>query len=333
MGELGTRLREARESRGISLEQAEKETRIRRAFLQALEEEHYDALPEDVYARGFVRNYARYLGLDSEELLTLYKRAAGASTASLPRVLNEPLSPRDGSGLGRGILIGAMVVVILVLAGWYAYNHYYLGVDPWPLTLLQTPTTMIVQPTAPQPLPTQTPEPVATTVVTAEQPTAPPTLAPTRMATATLAPTTVRLTATLVSTTMVNVVATETSSATAQPASVGGQASATPSPTATATAIAVASPTPAPTFEGGVQVQARVTAKTYLEVTIDGARTFTGLLDIGAEQVWNGRNSVRLRVGNAIGLELTVNGVKIDPLGQEGEVVEVTYTPTSPLQP
>jgi len=80
-------------------------------------------------------------------------------------------------------------------------------------------------------------------------------------------------------------------------------------------------------------VRARVTAKTYLEVTVDGERVFTGILDMGAERNWNGRSSVRLRVGNAAGWELVVHGVSVEPLGQEGEVVEVTYTPTSPSQP
>jgi len=336
VGELGTRLREARESRGISFEQAEKETRIRRAFLQALEEERYDALPEDVYARGFIRNYARYLGLDAEELLTLYKKAVGASVASIPQVLNEPLSPRDGPSIGSGILIGAMVVIIIALAGWYIYHRFYLGVEPWPLTLLKAPPATVAPPTATQSAPpTQAPTPAATKALVVEQPTIAPSATPTHPATATSVPATARPTTALSATAAPSVAAARTLTATvAQPTATISQPTSTPTTSiATATPTANVSPTPAPTFEGGVQVRARVTAKTYLEVTVDGERVFTGILDMGAERNWNGRSSVRLRVGNAAGLELVVNGVSVEPLGQEGEVVEVTYTPTSPSQP
>jgi cytoskeletal protein RodZ len=148
VGELGTRLREARESRGISFEQAEKETRHPSRVFAGPGRRALRCSSRRVYARGFIRNYARYLGLDAEELLTLYKKAVGASVASIPQVLNEPLSPRDGPSIGSGILIGAMVVIIIALAGWYIYHRFYLGVEPWPLTLLKAPPATVASSTA-----------------------------------------------------------------------------------------------------------------------------------------------------------------------------------------
>ncbi|WP_424658893.1 helix-turn-helix domain-containing protein [Desulfofundulus sp.] len=62
-------LREARHARGLSLEQVEAETKIRRKYLEALEEEAFDVLPGRVYVRGFLRNYARFLGLDAGALV------------------------------------------------------------------------------------------------------------------------------------------------------------------------------------------------------------------------------------------------------------------------
>ena len=65
---LGVELRAARESRDLSLEQVEKQTRIRIHYLAALEADEYTELPSAVQARGFLRNYARFLGLDADNL-------------------------------------------------------------------------------------------------------------------------------------------------------------------------------------------------------------------------------------------------------------------------
>ncbi|HEX2025849.1 MAG TPA: helix-turn-helix domain-containing protein [Actinomycetota bacterium] len=60
---LGRALRTAREKLGKSLETASRETRVRTEYLEALEHERFEALGSDVYIRGFLRSYARYLGL------------------------------------------------------------------------------------------------------------------------------------------------------------------------------------------------------------------------------------------------------------------------------
>ena len=66
MFEIGYSLRAARERQGIDLPEAELATKIRAKYIRALEEEDFDALPADTYARGFLRTYADYLGLDGE---------------------------------------------------------------------------------------------------------------------------------------------------------------------------------------------------------------------------------------------------------------------------
>jgi len=70
--ELGDLIRGAREARGIPLEQASAETRIRRAYLDAIEEGDFHIFPGTAYATGFLRNYATYLGLNSDEILQTY---------------------------------------------------------------------------------------------------------------------------------------------------------------------------------------------------------------------------------------------------------------------
>lgn len=67
--EIGSSLKEAREARNLSLEEVEEETKIRRKYLQALEKEQYDLLPGQVYARAFLKNYARFLNLDVAEVM------------------------------------------------------------------------------------------------------------------------------------------------------------------------------------------------------------------------------------------------------------------------
>lgn len=72
MEDLGQRLREAREQLGITLEEAERATRIRTHHLEALERGDLEALPSPVQARGFLGNYADFLGLDVDEILLRY---------------------------------------------------------------------------------------------------------------------------------------------------------------------------------------------------------------------------------------------------------------------
>lgn len=79
MSELGDRLRQARESQGLSLAQASADTRILQSSLLALEEGAYHRLPSDVVIRGFIRNYAQYLGLPPDEMIELYRRERGGT--------------------------------------------------------------------------------------------------------------------------------------------------------------------------------------------------------------------------------------------------------------
>jgi cytoskeleton protein RodZ len=81
---LGEMLREARNAKRTKLTQVEAETRIDRARLEALETDKLDALPDDVYTKGAIRNYALYLGLDPDRVLALYREARPAAVASRP---------------------------------------------------------------------------------------------------------------------------------------------------------------------------------------------------------------------------------------------------------
>jgi hypothetical protein len=90
---IGMSVREARERRGLTIADVEKETRIRTKYLGALEAERFDALPARAYARAFLREYTEFLGLDSEKFLEEFD-------ARFPVVEEEPLAPSDSRARG-----------------------------------------------------------------------------------------------------------------------------------------------------------------------------------------------------------------------------------------
>ena len=315
MSELGASLREARESQGISLEQAEEVTRIRRVFLKALEEERFDDLPSAVYARGLIRNYARFLGLDPDEASADYQAATSAPSSSVPHVLDEPLLRRPIGNLRARLFVWLMAILLLALVGWYLYNRFYLGIEPWPIraapttpipsatTLMSAPT--LIQQDTPESTPTrnvQPTQPSLTSHVPVEEPTA--TALPPEVPTNTIRP----------------VTPTAPTSAPTSPAIVATRRSTTSVPTATRAASAT------PIQTEGIRVEARASARTYLEVTADGDELFVGFLEQDQEDVWVASRVISIRVGNAAGVELAVNGVEVGPLGEEGEVIVVEYT-------
>jgi cytoskeleton protein RodZ len=72
---LGSLLRTSREERHIDLDAVVKETKVRRHYLEALENEEWEKLPSQVFVKGFVRSYAEFLGLDKEMVLDYYQKA------------------------------------------------------------------------------------------------------------------------------------------------------------------------------------------------------------------------------------------------------------------
>jgi len=114
--DIGASLREAREKRGLSHADVQKELRIRDRYLNALEQERWELLPGEAYVKGFLRTYAEFLGLNG----TLYLDEYNAQTASgeeEPPIVPESLAPEAArSGLLTRTIVGALVVAILVFA-------------------------------------------------------------------------------------------------------------------------------------------------------------------------------------------------------------------------
>ncbi|WP_027355414.1 helix-turn-helix domain-containing protein [Desulfofundulus thermocisternus] len=119
--ELGKILQEARQARGLSLEQVEKETKIRRRYLEALEKEAFDLLPGRVYVRGFLRTYARYLGLDAEALVARLEEMLPEEVEPVVRAIPGTGEKLRRLPLGRAVYImaGMLLVFLLLWGGWW----------------------------------------------------------------------------------------------------------------------------------------------------------------------------------------------------------------------
>jgi cytoskeletal protein RodZ len=124
---IGTTLREARNRRKLDLPAVEAAIKIRVRYLQAMENEEWDALPGGAYTRGFIRTYASYLGLDGERLADDYRRSTAPQGAERVPKRVEPVPtavrrrrPRIPGGLAIAavcLLLGGLAVAIGLTGG------------------------------------------------------------------------------------------------------------------------------------------------------------------------------------------------------------------------
>ena len=115
MESIGDKLKGHREQKGHSIEQIARDTNIAKRYLEALEAEDFSVFPGDPYLIGFLRNYADYLGIDPDEMVSLYKNF---QIQSQPVPLDELLISNDRKPI---VLIAIIVVVVIGLgvAGYF----------------------------------------------------------------------------------------------------------------------------------------------------------------------------------------------------------------------
>ncbi|MFC5648955.1 helix-turn-helix domain-containing protein [Paenibacillus solisilvae] len=126
MSDLGALLRKAREQRGYSLDDIQELTKIRKRYLEAIEEGNYKVLPGSFYVRAFVKNYSETVGLDAEEVLHLYQKEI---PSAVPEQVVEPIQrPRRAqrqssdrlSRWGFRMLMWSFLLLIAILVYVYA---------------------------------------------------------------------------------------------------------------------------------------------------------------------------------------------------------------------
>ncbi|OLC53351.1 MAG: hypothetical protein AUH85_14385, partial [Chloroflexi bacterium 13_1_40CM_4_68_4] len=128
---LAERLKAAREKKGIALDQASEDTRIREKFLRALEADDWQSLPGAVYTRGFLRNYGEYLALDVEELVAAFQSERPLQTDAPQRL--EPIKPIERGALifTPKLVVPAVIAAgVVIFVGWIYYQFVSFAVPP-----------------------------------------------------------------------------------------------------------------------------------------------------------------------------------------------------------
>ncbi|MBN8207511.1 helix-turn-helix domain-containing protein [Bacillus sp. NTK071] len=119
MTELGQRLKEARNDKGLSIEEIQSITKIQKRYLHAIEEGNYELLPGNFYTRAFIKNYAEAVGLGGEELLEEYASEIPKASTDVPenlppRKMRRPTSPSKTTSKWPSVFPSILVVLALV---------------------------------------------------------------------------------------------------------------------------------------------------------------------------------------------------------------------------
>ncbi|MCU1246265.1 MAG: family transcriptional regulator [Acidobacteria bacterium] len=176
LASFGEELRREREIRGISLKEIADATKISKRFLDAIERNDHRTLPAPVFTRGFVREYARYLGLNADEIVNRYNFAAAGDdriekTAHLERLVQprepEPAAkpgPKKGipppyAHIDRNVFLLIGIIIALAAVAWWAVHHKRAAHTEAPEVL--HPQTSVAPATAP-PVTNPAPAPAST---------------------------------------------------------------------------------------------------------------------------------------------------------------------------
>ncbi len=266
MSALGEEFRSAREARSLSLSDVAERLHIRSVYLAAIEDEAWHVIGAPVYVRGFMRTYARFLGLDPEAAVARFAAAVPAGSHRLHQARVSPAASgnaaekraaaeRSGPSLAAvlSIVVKRVLVVLFVGYEFYQYKTGLPAVVP-AADVSAAPDVAVAPPAADS----DTPAPLAGAAGGGDALSAIPALSP-------------------------------------------------PSPTAPKAA------------ERGLSLH--LTETSWLRVTVDGTVVLEGTLPTGAAKTFTGKVA-DVRVGNAGGVRIAVNGRTLGPLGASGDVVE-----------
>lgn len=131
MHTVGQTLKEARETKYYSLDEVEKATKIRKELLEALEADDYAKLPPATFVQGFIKNYSKFLGLDSQKLLALFRREFSEKRHK-PYVMDAFAHPLDKKRfkITPSFVVGLVISLIIISFFGYLWLQYsqFVGV-------------------------------------------------------------------------------------------------------------------------------------------------------------------------------------------------------------
>jgi len=287
--DFGPLLRQARESRGLSLQQVAASTKISARVLEALERNDVSKLPGGIFSRSFVRAYAKEVGLDPETTVGRFVEAFRPELEEQsPAAASQAVDPESFES-GRRTAIALLQVVglsVLVVIAVAAYRN------------------MRPAPVAPPP-PVEAPAPAPPAPPVSEAVTPDPDPAP-AAGPATPTETTPSVT---------------TPAGTGQPPATMPPAEALPRPAASPAAGAVV-----PTAQTPLALSVLADEECWLSLSVDGQKVVARNLLPGERVQFRARSTIVLSAGNAGALALTVNGRPGRALGGRGDVVTTTIT-------
>ena len=315
---IGDRLRQQRESLGLSLDAVCARTKIQRRLLVAIETAQVAILPEPVYVRGFIRQYGNAVGLNGSELAEQYP----IESVNVPRTINgiiptPNVRPLHLYGLYVLLLVASVVGLSIIVERSRSWNPAQSTPDAVASPAVAPP------PPAPAPSPEASPSASPTEVAASPEPSPSPEASPS---------------------------ASPTEAAASPEPSPSPETSPSASP-----AAAAASPAPAPDSEPTGEIQQARAISTYLKfprqaafdpesvrvdmvakddswvrVVVDGKVEFEGVIKAGSEQGWSAKESLVVRSGNAGGVVLSRNGSDPKPMGDRGTIAEQEFTTERP---
>ena len=346
---LGSFLKRHRQSQGKELEEIAKKTRIHASTLRAIEEDNPKALPADVFARGFIKNYAQYLGLDPNEALAWYLEQ-NAGEAKPPEKINvqevlagEAMAEVQTFPFGRFVFF-FVVVGVLFLAGYLVLNFLNSSAPP-PDVSVETKAPAVVQP---QPLPAPVAdEPRETTPEEAGQPdsvtdgAAQPPPPPLSGAEKTGPEGTGGVSVPEKAGNLAETQKAEAEQSLGVPKQTDegrfvilpraskekpGQPPASQELGKPA-AIATVSPPPSLVKQPGMNyvLEVKFTETTWLSVQIDKEKKKSAIYQPGDHLVFQAAKKISLFVGNAGGVSLTLNGKPVPSIGKSMESARVSF--------
>jgi cytoskeleton protein RodZ len=303
---LGSYLRGLRESKGGSLEDMARSTRVGLRHLEALEAERLADLPSPVFVRGFIRAYCTFLRENPDEALGRYEALSGERAAA--KAASEPPSQRT-TWASSSVLVGLALLAILGIAlviinltvkrqGGTSVAAPNIERSPAPAAAPAIPSPAPAPvPAAPSPVaaPAQPPPPATAATEAPRPPTPLPASAPTPAASTPTAP--------------------------AVPAVPSAPAAVQAPPPAAATAKAASR---------AQRLVIRANEATWIRVQPDDGRATEETLPPGASREWSAERRFLLTIGNAGGVEVTLNGTSLPPLGPKGAVIYRLELPQPP---
>lgn len=305
MASLGAKLKLEREKRKVTLDEISRSTKIGTRMLRALEEEHFDQLPGGIFNKGFIRAYARFLGLDEEQAIADYLAATGTSPpGTQPAGADEAqvaelraqveLRSHEESPSTAGFPWGLFAVVLLVLAlGLAVWGLYTRGAgkENPPVAASSAPTVSNSPPTT---VSGASPSAASASSSTAAPPSVSPATQP----------------AVLAST---------------EPASPAASVVNTPVTTSNPSAPAAgesqrpkASPSP-------LLLRIKARQDCWISVTVDGEVVTQETLIAPAQKSVRAAKEIVIRAGNVGALDFEFNGQPLSARGNYGEAKTLTF--------